>query len=358
MSAGAPPLRANVSLADFTTIGLGGPARYFMEARSEAEVVAALELARARELPLLVLGGGSNLLISDEGWDGLVLRIALKGVEFLEDGLVRAAAGEDWDPFVLATLESGLQGLECLSGIPGFVGGTPIQNVGAYGQEVGERIVTVRAIDRQTGEAREFRGEECGFAYRMSRFKSTDAGHFIVTGVTYALRPGGAPEIRYEELRRQLDENRNSGAVAAGPDALQTVRATVLALRRRKSMVFDPDDPNSRSLGSFFMNPMLTPVEFEALCAALRQAGLPEPPSFPAPAGVKVPAAWLIERAGFAKGYRLGGAAVSDKHTLALVNRGGTTADVLALAEQIREGVRERFGITLEREPVLATGDS
>ena len=350
-----PEYRRSVPLADYTTIGLGGPARFFAECSSEAEVRDALAFATANDLPVLVLGGGSNLLIADRGWDGLVLHVALKGLEWdLSVGRVTAAAGEDWDSFVRACVDRDLQGLECLSGIPGLVGGTPIQNVGAYGQEVAERIESVRAIDRESGESLTIPGARCDFAYRMSRFKSTDAGRFIVTAVTYRLGPGAPPDIRYEELKRRLAETTSDTV-----PGLKAVRETVLALRRGKSMVYDPADPDSRSLGSFFMNPILSEIQFADFLEKIKNDEiLGDPPRFPAGPGaptgsVKVPAAWLIERAGFAKGQTLGGAGISTKHALSIVNRGGTTDDVLALAGRIQATVRERFGIELHREPVL-----
>jgi UDP-N-acetylmuramate dehydrogenase len=351
-----PGLRERVPLAPFTTLGLGGPARWFLRAASVAEVVAGLAWARQEGLPVTILGGGSNVIVPDAGLEGLVLQVAIPGLAFSEAEaavIVDAGAGVAWDDLVAEAVRRGAAGVECLSGIPGTVGGTPIQNVGAYGQEVAETIVEVQALDRATLEARTFAREACGFAYRWSRFKGDDAGRYVVTGVRFRLRPGGAPTLRYPELAKAVAAR---GALddASPAAALARVRDTVLALRRSKGMVLDPADPDTRSAGSFFMNPVLTPEAFAALERRWsREGGTGAVPTFPAPGGVKVPAAWLIERAGFPKGFARGGARISHRHTLALVNAGGTTADLLALAATIRDGVAERFGVTLEREPVL-----
>ncbi len=349
--------RQGVALGPLTTIGLGGPARLYGEAASEAELRDALTEARQAKLPVQVLGGGSNTVFSDRGYPGLVLRVALRGLEVRTDGedaLITAAAGEDWDPFVAQCVEQGLQGVECLSGIPGSVGATPIQNVGAYGQEVSQTLVRLWAIDRQTLEAVSFAGSECGFAYRQSRFKREDAGRYIITRVAYRLRRGARPALVYPELARAA---RSLGVQEAAPgEALQLTREAVLTLRRGKSMVYDPKDPNSRSVGSFFLNPVLDETAYRTLRERLRQHfpdDPPEPPTFPAEGGRKVPAAWIIERAGFRKGLRRGGAGISENHTLALVNYSGTTAELLALADEIEAGVERAFGVHLQREPVI-----
>jgi UDP-N-acetylmuramate dehydrogenase len=319
-------------------------------------VRAAVDWARARDLPLLVLGGGSNVVLSDEGHPGLVVHVASRGVT-VQPGADRVAvtaeAGEPWDALVACAVERGWAGFECLSGIPGLVGATPIQNVGAYGQEVCETVTEVEALDLRTGRLERLAAAECGFAYRDSRFKSTDKGQFIVLRVTYALRPGGAPAVRYAELARHVEEK--------GPaePSLGDVREAVLALRRRKSMVLDPADPDARSVGSFFTNPIVPAATADALEAALRRQGVlgegERPPRFPAANGtVKLSAAWLIERAGLAKGYRRGNVGLSSRHTLAIVNRGGAAAtEVVALAREVRDRVRERFGVTLVPEPVF-----
>ncbi|WP_437905010.1 UDP-N-acetylmuramate dehydrogenase [Sorangium sp. So ce327] len=370
-------VRESVPLAPLTTLGVGGPARYFAEAADEAAVVEAFRFAEARGVPLFVMGGGSNLLVADRGVDALVLRVRVRGIELLrgrgEDGvgetrgggvdggggeagraLVRAGAGEAWDDLVARSVAEGWAGVECLSGIPGDVGATPIQNVGAYGQEVAETIVEVRAIDRATGAAVVLSGADCGFGYRDSRFKRAWRGRYVITAVTFALRPGGAATVRYPELQRAL-------AAPAGGAAppLGEVRSAVIALRRAKSMVLDPADENGRSAGSFFMNPTLAPGAAAAVIARIEAAGVLAPgeaiPRYPADGGrVKLSAAWLIERAGFAKGTRHGAAGISTRHTLALVNRGGATAEeLLGLARRVRRGVLDRFGVALSAEPDL-----
>ena len=332
-------LREHIPLAPLTTMGLGGPARYLAECTSLDEMRDCLTWAEAEGLSVQVLGGGSNVLFADAGYSGVVLKVGLSGVVFNGE-TVEVAAGEDWDGFVQCCVERGLAGVECLSGIPGSVGATPIQNVGAYGQEVKDTIAEVRALDRQTLAEIAFAPAECGFAYRQSRFKGAD--RFIVTSVTYRLDDSGQPQIRYPELRRHVDDE---------CPTLATVRDAVLALRRGKSMVIDPQDPNSRSVGSFFLNPVIDAEAFDAL-----KDRYPNVPHFPAAAGVKVPAAWLVEQAGFHKGLRRGDVGISERHALALVNRGGTTRAVLALAGEIRDAVEQTFGIRLEREPVLVEG--
>ncbi|HSE28270.1 MAG TPA: UDP-N-acetylmuramate dehydrogenase [Gemmatimonadales bacterium] len=349
-------LRERVPLAPLTTLGLGGPARWFLRCASPADLRTALAWGRQERLPVIILGGGSNVIVPDAGLDALVLQVAIPGVTFAEarqETIVDAGAGVAWDELVAEAVRRGAAGVECLSGIPGTVGGTPIQNVGAYGQEVAETIVEVRALDREALEPCTFTRDECRFAYRGSRFKGEDAGRFVVTGVRFRLQPGGAPTLRYPELAAAVATR--GGVTGVAPVVgLGRVRETVLALRRSKGMVLDPTDPDTRSAGSFFMNPVLTPEEFAALGRRWTEGGGSGAiPTFPAPGGLKVPAAWLIERAGFAKGFALDGARISHRHTLALVNAGGSTADLLALATSIREGVRARFGVTLEREPVL-----
>jgi UDP-N-acetylmuramate dehydrogenase len=345
-----PAIQINQRLASHTTIQLGGPARYFAACRTLEEIRYALRWAAAEKLPVQVLGGGSNVLFADEGYAGLVLKVELAELSFTEEEgavLVEAAAGQPWDGLVAECVGRGLAGIECLSGIPGLVGATPIQNVGAYGQEVKDTILEVRGLDRRTLEPVKWRNEECGFAYRQSHFKGAQKDRYLITQVAYRLEPEGAPQIRYTELRRQLEAAGNLGRGRAG---LEAVREAVLRLRRKKSMVLDPRDPNSRSVGSFFLNPVLNEAQLQQFKTRL---GDLEPPTFPAPEGTKVPAAWLIEQVGFPKGYRRQGAGISANHTLALVNCGGNTRQVLELAEEIRAGVRARFGIALELEPVV-----
>jgi UDP-N-acetylmuramate dehydrogenase len=336
-------------LADLTTLHLGGPAGRLVEAADEDAVVAEVRRADGAGEPLLVLAGGSNVVVADDGFPGTVLRIATRGVARSEapGGRVRleVEAGEPWDPFVARCVAEGLAGVECLAGIPGSVGATPIQNVGAYGQEVAETIVSVRALERATGEVRDLAPEECGFAYRSSAFKR-EPGRWVVLAVTFALeRRELSGPLAYAELARTLDVRPGEGA------PLAEVREAVLGLRRGKGMVLDPADPDSVSAGSFFTNPILSEQAFSAL-----EERAERPPRFPEPDGrIKTSAAWLIERAGFRRGYGdPDGIAISSKHTLALTNRGGgTTAELLALAREIAAGVEARFGVALQPEPTL-----
>lgn len=334
--------RENIPLAPYTTFRIGGPARWFAEAATEAEIVEAVEFARERGLPLFALGGGSNLLVADEGFAGLVVRVALKGIA-QEGDVFEVAAGEDWDGFVTHAVKRGYAGIECLAGIPGTVGGTPIQNVGAYGQEVSETIVQVRALHVPTQKFVEFSNKDCGFAYRRSIFNATERGKYIVTRVRYALQQGGQPRIAYVDLKKHFG--------GSAEPSLAEVSAAVREIRRGKGMYIVEGDPDARSAGSFFKNPVVAAAEYARIAA---QEGC-EVPHYPADEGrVKIPAAWLLERAGFHKGYALGAAGVSSKHTLALVNRGGAkAADIFALRDRIIAAVEAQFGIRLEPEPVL-----
>jgi UDP-N-acetylmuramate dehydrogenase len=349
-------LRDNVPLAPLTTLGVGGPARHYVRVDEAAVLGEAVDWAGARGMPLLVLGGGSNLVLSDGGYPGLVIHMALRGVaaRVIGDAVdVTAAAGESWDGLVAFAVDRGWAGIECLSGIPGLVGATPIQNVGAYGQDVSETIVAVEVFDRRTRARLTLDNEACRFGYRMSRFKAEDLGAYVVLGVTYRLRPGGPPAVKYAELARFFEER------GVAHPSLAEARAAVLEVRRRKSMVLDPGDPNARSVGSFFMNPIVAEGDFETLSARLVAEGVApgvaDIPHYPAgPGRLKMSAAWLIERAGFKRGYARGPVGLSERHTLAIVNRGGArAADVVALAREIRDGVRERFGVTLHPEPVF-----
>jgi len=348
------PFTNDVPLAPLTTLELGGLARHLVRARDEGTVSDAIAWAAARGLPLVVLGGGSNVVVPDAGFDGVVLKLETRGVTWGKDGLVTAAAGEPWDELVAATVARGWAGLECLSGIPGLVGATPIQNVGAYGQEVGDVIREVRALERRTGRIVALPAGACRFAYRDSRFRRHPDEH-VVLGVTFGLRPGGAPRIAYQELEDTLA----SRGIVGDRRSPAVVAETVRALRAKKSMVLDPADPNRRSVGSFFTNPVVDGASFDALAARAVAAGLvatpAEVPRFEAGEGRrKVPAAWLIERAGFTKGLRRGAVGISSAHALALVHHGGgTTAALLALAQEIQDGVRARFGVALEREPIV-----
>ncbi|HEY2993358.1 MAG TPA: UDP-N-acetylmuramate dehydrogenase [Methylomirabilota bacterium] len=342
------PIAERVPLGPLTTLGVGGAARWFVEAVDEAAVRAAHAWARERRVPLRVLGGGSNLVVADAGVDALVVRIALRGLSHRErDGAVEltAAAGEPWDGVVASSVERGWAGLECLSGIPGLVGATPIQNVGAYGQEVSDTVVAVRALDTTTGEIAALGAADCGFAYRDSMFKREAPGRFVVLAVTYRLLPGGAPTLTYADVARHL-------AGRSAPTLADT-RAAVLAIRRAKSMTLDqPDDVNRRSCGSFFLNPIVEAAQAEAVTA---RAGDPTMPRWPQPDGrVKLSAAWLIEHAGFTRGEREGAVGLSTRHTLAIVAHDGARAtDVLAFARRLKDGVEQRFGVRLSPEPVF-----
>ncbi len=340
-------LERNVPLAPLTTLGIGGPARLFVRAETVDEIREAIAWAASQHEPLFVLGGGSNLLIADEGFDGVVLQIDLRGItirsESLEAVMVYVAAGERWDDVVAFAVMRGWAGIECLSGIPGLTGATPIQNVGAYGQDVSETIVRVEAIERDTGRVVTFTNGECGFGYRQSIFKSSAKDRHIVAGVTFRLTPGGAAAIRYPELQTYLDEHE------IDLSDLRGVRSAVIAIRKRKGMVLDPTDPDTRSDGSFFMNPVVTQSTLDEI---VLRAGTKNVPHFPSGDQIKLSAAWLIEHAGFHKGFVHGNAGLSSKHTLAVINRGGGTArEVLELVAMIQGRVREEFGVEIQPEP-------
>ncbi len=346
-----PPvlIQENIPLAPLTTFKVGGPARYFVEARTEDDVRAAIDHAQAHALPLFVLGGGSNLVVADRGFPGLVLRIGLRGIEERQSGgklILEAAAGEDWDRLVERAVAHSAAGIECLSGIPGTVGGTPVQNVGAYGQEVAETITQVRVLDTRNGQIRELSNTECGFKYRGSIFNSSDAGRYVVLRVRLALQPGGAPRIEYADLKRHF-------AGKAQPSLLET-REAVRQIRLSKAMLLVEGDDDCRSAGSFFKNPVVERDAYEHLDAEARARGV-DMPGYPATHGrVKLAAAWLVEQAGFHKGYTRGPVGISRRHALAIVNRGGATAvDIVALKDEIQKRVAGRFGIELQPEPVF-----
>jgi len=339
-------LTENQPLAPFTTFGIGGRARWFAEAGTEADLFEACEWAGERAAPLFVLGGGSNVLIADEGFRGLVVHLGLKGFE--QDGdLFRVGAGETWDDCVGRAVGCGYSGWECLAGIPGTVGGTPVQNVGAYGQEVATTIERVRVFDRKTRDFTEFSNAECGFAYRRSRFNSVDKGRFIVTRVDYRLRRDGSPNLSYADLKLHFRDR-------VDVPLLCEVAEAVRSIRRSKGMVLVEGDPDCRSAGSFFKNPSVRQEVADRIREFAAKSGVPLR-VFPTDGGlVKVPAAWLIEHAGFAKGYRMGAAGISSKHTLALTNCGGATAnEILVLARRIAEAVEAKFGVRLEMEPEM-----
>lgn len=334
--------REHVPLAPYTTFQIGGPARWFAEASTEAGILEAVEFARSRSLPLFALGGGSNLLVSDAGFSGLVLHIALKGIEQEGENFF-VAAGENWDGFVSHAVEQNCAGIECLAGIPGTVGGTPIQNVGAYGQEVSETVRSVRALNLATLQFEEFSNADCGFSYRRSIFNTTERGKYIVTEVKYCLHADGQPKIAYADLKRHFQNS--------DQPSLREVSDAVRAIRRGKGMYIVPGDPDCRSAGSFFKNPIISAEHFTRIA---KQEAV-EVPHYPAADGaVKIPAAWLLERAGFHKGYAMGEAGISTRHTLALINRGSAkAADIFTLRDKIISEVQSRFSIRLEPEPVL-----
>lgn len=354
-------MRENVPLAPMTTIGIGGPARWLIDATSVEQLVESLSWAHRGGIPPFLLGGGSNVLIADEGFEGLVIRNSIGGIDESHDGdavRISVGAGEPWDRIVERAVERRWGGIEALSGIPGSVGATPIQNVGAYGQEVAESIAGVDAVHVATGSLRSLTPKECRFGYRDSIFKREAKGEFAIAAVSFRLRPGQRPVLRYPELQRYAEEH-----FGADP-TLEQVREAVLAIRRRKGMVLDPSDPDSRSDGSFFANPVLSTDEFQRF---LGRALAAEPalaadriPAFPVGEGrVKLSAAWLIEHAGFGKGYGEGAVGLSSKHTLAIVNRGGGTAvDVLALVAEIQRTVANRFGVAVRPEPVFVGFDA
>lgn len=337
-------IQENVPLAPLTTIGIGGPARFFFRAASVDEVREALAWAGERGQPVFILGGGSNLLVADSGFDGVVIHLDLRGMTVEsedEHAMVRVAAGEPWDGFVAEAVSRGWAGIECLSGIPGLTGATPIQNVGAYGQEVAETIARVEALDRTSGTVIGFTNAECRFGYRASLFKNDERDRYVVLSVTFRLRRGGGATIRYPELQKYVDER------GVSTDDLQGVRDAVIAIRKRKGMVLDPADPDTRSDGSFFMNPILSREQYDAFARVA-----PEAPHYPSGDDVKLSAAWLIEHAGFTKGFTHGNVGLSTKHSLAIVNRGGgTAAEVVELVRMIQEKVRATFGVEMHPEP-------
>lgn len=335
-------IQENVILAPLTTMKIGGAARFFLQAATEEDISEAVKFADENELNLFILGGGSNVLISDKGFDGLVLQIGLRGIEFKED-IVVTKAGEDWDDFVKLCVDKNLQGIECLSGIPGLVGGTPVQNVGAYSQEVSETIQKVRVFDRKSKEFLELTNADCKFAYRTSIFNTIEKNRFIVLEVTYKLIPNGTPKIAYKDLKEFFGDK--------NPTLAET-REAVIAIRRAKSMVIDELDENSKSAGSFFKNPL---ISNEKLAEIIENTGLEDIPSFKTNGNfVKISAAWLIEQSGFQKGFRQDKIGISTKHTLAIVNfENGRAEDVISLKNLIQTKVKEKFGIELQPEPIF-----
>ena len=348
-------LQENVALAPLTTMQVGGPARYFVEASSVEDVREALRYANSRSLPLFVLGGGSNVIVADKGWPGMVLKVGIQGINHRHGhgtAYFDAGAGEDWDGFVAGVVTHHCSGIECLSGIPGSVGGTPVQNVGAYGQEVSDTIVSVTAMDVKTGEETEFEKDDCGFGYRKSVFNTSARGQYVILRVSYALPHDGSPTIAYADLKNFFANWDHAPTLAETRNAVRQIRAS-------KAMLLTPGDPDCRSVGSFFKNPVLSVQQFEELKqrAAARSVAMP---SYPAGDGqTKVSAAWLVEHSGFGKGFERGRVGLSSKHALAIVNRGGATAaEVVAFKDEIQRGVVEQWGVALEAEPVIVGGQS
>lgn len=347
-------IKENFKLKNFTTLKIGGSARFFLSAQTVDDVMEAVAFAEANDLDLFILGGGSNILISDEGFDGLVLQINLKGIE-IEDQTneiitVSAGAGEDWDDFVAFCVEKNFAGIECLSGIPGFVGGTPIQNVGAYGQEVSETISTVEVFDRKSKEILTLNNADCKFTYRTSLFNTTEKNRFVVLKVTYRLKKNGSPKIVYKDLI-EFFEGKN-------PDLHET-RVAVCRIRAEKAMLVRQVGLDAQSAGSFFKNPVVSNHTFKQIADAAKKMGVEDIPAFRTDSkNVKIPAAWLIEKSGFQKGFQKGNAGLSTRHTLALTNRGKATAkDIIALKNEIQKRVWELFGIELKTEPVFVGFD-
>ena len=359
-------IQEKVPLAPLTTLQVGGAARFFAELRREDEVREGVQFAKRRELPLFVLGGGSNLVVADSGWPGLVLKIAIGGIASPTTNdttgnavLFSVGAGVNWDDFVAQAVAQNCAGVECLSGIPGSVGGTPVQNVGAYGQEVADTIESVRALDLKEDRIVVLPKPACGFRYRASIFNSTERGRYIILRVNYRLQRGGAPSLKYADLQRHFagrvqESSSERPAEKATPPSLAETRAAVREIRRSKGMLIVPGDEDCRSAGSFFKNPVLSEAQIQELAARAASKGL-EIPSYPAlDAQKKASAAWLVEHAGFSKGYAAGAAGISNKHALALINRGKARAsDIVELKDEIQRGVQETWGVLLEPEPVF-----
>jgi UDP-N-acetylmuramate dehydrogenase len=343
-------IESDVPLAPLTTLKVGGLAQHFVEAKSIAEVTEAVAFAHSKNLPLFVLGGGSNLVISDAGWPGLVLKIAIPGIaEREENGTIhfQVGAGEEWDSFVARAVARNCAGVECLSGIPGSVGGTPVQNVGAYGQEVADTIESVRALDLRDGQQREMSQADCGFKYRTSIFNTTERGRYVILQVTYALKLGGAAHIAYADLKKHFYGWDEAPTLADTREAVRRIRAS-------KGMLITPGDADCRSAGSFFKNPVLSADQYADLTKRAAEKKL-QVPSYPAlDAQRKVSAAWLVEHSGFNRGYSSGRVGISHKHALAIVNRDhATAADVLSLKDHIQERVQDIWGLHLDPEPVF-----
>ena len=347
MATNALVIQEDVPLAGFTTFGVGGPAHRFVEVSTQEEAARALAFASEHVLPFFVLGGGSNVLISDSGFPGLVILNRIKGFSVALDddsALVTAGGGEDWQNFADRCAAEGWQGIECLAGIPGTVGASPVQNVGAYGQEVSQSILQVEALETATGNAVRLEKEQCGFGYRRSIFNSTETGRYLITGVTFRLVPGGAPHIAYRELKERLASN-------IAP-TLDDVRDTVLSIREGKGLIIRDGFESFKSAGSFFKNPVVTAEEYESIARVVGNAGGFANWAWPTGSGtVKISAACLIQCAGFHRGHRKGAVGISPRHTLIMVNYGGASArEIIGFAAEVRQRVFERFGVTLAPE--------
>jgi len=343
-------IKRNVPLAPLTTLKVGGRARFFVEVKNEEELKFALRFARNEGLKIFVLGDGSNVVISDEGFEGLIIKINIKGIfvdsKTRENIIFQVGAGENWDNFVQFCVQKELAGVECLSGIPGTAGATPIQNVGAYGQEVSETIQSVRVLNLENFEILDLKNHECNFAYRSSIFNTTQKNRFVILSVKFSLRENGKPKLAYKDLIEFFKGYNPS---------LDEVRQAIIKIRKSKAMVIDDKDINSRSCGSFFKNPVVTLQEYNEITEKACKLGIKDVPKYDVDnEHVKVPAAWLVEKSGFYKGYRIGNVGISEKHALAIVNFGNASAkEVIQLKNEIQTKVREKFGIFLNPEPVF-----
>ncbi|HMS33584.1 MAG TPA: UDP-N-acetylmuramate dehydrogenase [Ignavibacteria bacterium] len=346
----------DVKLSQYTTIGLGGPADLFISCKNTDDIVSALKYAKQNVIPVQVFSGGSNIIFPDSGYKGMVIKADQKGIEFSENEnliFVKTKAGEIWDDVVKFCIEKGLSGIESLSGIPGSAGAVPVQNVGAYGQEIKDMLVSLKAIDRETLKECIFNNEDCDFGYRQSRFKNKDKDRYIITEVLFGFTKDADPEIKYPELENYIKTNHSFSPEDPVNEKLIFIRKAVLELRKKKSMIIDINDPDSRSCGSFFMNPVINREELDNFCNLLNDVNKEQIPVFKTGDKFKIPAAWLIERAGFKKGYIKGGAGISKNHSLALININGTAAELLGLASEIKNKVYEISGISLSIEPVI-----
>lgn len=347
-------LKSDINLSDVTTIKLGGTARYFGQFNNTYELRELLIFAFKQNLRTQIIGGGSNIIFPDEGFNGIVLKNHIKELNYEiygDDVILKAGSGNNWDDLVSFCVNEGFQGMECLSGIPGSTGATPIQNVGAYGQEVSEIILDVQALRKEDLSVVHFNNHECQFGYRTSIFKKEQKDKYIITEVTFRLKLNCEPQIKYKEVADEIERDDTYHNLSVS-DKLKYVRAKVIEIRKRKSMIVDSADANSVSCGSFFMNPVLNEDEYKAFEENIFHFPI-KPKVFRTDKGIKIPAAWLIENAGFHKGINRMGAAISDKHSLALVNKGCTTKQLLSFAEEIENKVKQFFGIGLQKEPVI-----